>query len=146
MAHPELDFFNSLSGYLAIELDAPARPMAGLENIQASPDARIVRLELQAEYYDRETGEVRPLTPAELERVVFRGRSIQLRSEDGEPVTHHAPNGEHFTVTELLRAVEETERQTRGQSEWFGGVDVHHVYFEGVHPAEDGAWEICWGS
>ena len=34
----------------------------------------------------------------------------------------------------------------QGNSEWFGGVDVHHVFFEGIHLADDGVWDIYWGS
>lgn len=146
MSHPELEFFNSLSGKLEIELDIPAEPGANLLNLRASPDARIVRLELRAEVYNCDTKGFRPLTPEELGAVAFRGSSIRLRSEDGEAVSHEAPNGSYFTVRELLHAVEETERRTRSQSEWLGGVDVHHVFFEGVEPGEDGVWEICWGS
>jgi hypothetical protein len=145
-SHPELEFFNSLSGKLEIELDAPAEPVANLLNLRAAPDSRIVRLELRAEVYNSDTGEFRPLTPAELGAVAFRGSSIRLRSEDGEVVSHDAPNGSYFTVGELLRAVEETERRTRAQTEWLGGVDVHHVFLEGIEPGEDGVWEICWGS
>ena len=47
---------------------------------------------------------------------------------------------------DLLRAIEETERQTRGQSKWFDGVDVHHCFFEGIALADDGTWSIHWGS
>ncbi len=53
---------------------------------------------------------------------------------------------EHFTVRELLQAVEDTERQTRGKSDWFDGVDIHHVYFEGLHEEEPGIHTIYWGS
>ena len=146
-SHPELEFFNSLSGNLKIELDVPAEPVANLLNLRAAPDARVVRLELRAEVFNPETDEFRPLTPAELDAVAFRGSSIRLRGEEAEEVVSHAaPNGSYFTVGELLRAVEETERRTRAQSEWLGGVDVHHVFFEGIEPGEDGVWEICWGS
>jgi hypothetical protein len=31
-------------------------------------------------------------------------------------------------------------------SEWFGGVDVHHVFFEGLHEDVDGVWVANWGS
>jgi hypothetical protein len=147
VSHPELEFFNSLSGKLEIELDVPAEPVANLLNLRASPDARLVRLELRAEVFNHATEEFRPLTPAELGGVAFYGRSIRLRGEDDEEaVTHDAPNGSYFTVGELLRAVEETERRARSRSEWLGGVDVHHVFFEGIEPGEDDVWEVCWGS
>ncbi len=144
---PELEFFNSLSGKLVIELDEPAKPVANLSNLRASPEARVVSLALRAELFNPDTEEFRPLTPDELDAVAFRGGSIRLRSEDGEEVvSHDAVNGSYFTVRELLRAVEETERRTRGRSEWLGGVDVHHVFFEGIELGEGGVWEICWGS
>jgi hypothetical protein len=84
MSHPELEFFNGLSGKLDIQLDAPAERVGDLLNLRASPDARVVRLELRAEVYNPDTEEFRPLTPAELDGVAFRGRSIRLRSEDDE--------------------------------------------------------------
>lgn len=146
-AHPELEFFNSLSGKLEIELSEPPQPIGNLLNERAAPDARVVRLTLTAEVFNRDTEEFRPLTPDELAGVAFRGPSIRLRGEDDdEGLAHAAPNGSYFTVAELLHAVEETERAARGRSEWFGGVDVHHVFFEGIEPGDDDTWEICWGS
>jgi hypothetical protein len=51
-------------------------------------------------------------------------------------------------IDDLIAAIEETERRTRGNTQWFGEIDVHHVYFEGLVPAADaeGVWEIVWGS
>lgn len=151
MDHPELEFFNSLSGKLVIELTVPPVQVGNLLNQRAAPEAGIASLKLTAEVFNDETETFRPLTPEELDSVAFRGASIRLRSEDGEAVTHAAPNGQFFTVRQLLAAVEETERQTRDQSEWLGGVDVHHVFFEGIHQeeeedVEDDVWEIYWGS
>jgi hypothetical protein len=146
MSHPELGFFNSLCGKLEIELDVPAQPIGNLQNLRAAPAARVVRLALRAQVFNRDTKAFRALTPQELDAVAFRGSFIRLRSEGGDVVRHDAPNGSLFTVRELLQAVEETERRTRSRSEWLGGVDVHHVFFEGIEPGEDGVWEICWGS
>jgi hypothetical protein len=146
MSHPELGFFNNLNVKLEIELDVPARPVGKLLNLRASPDARVVRLQLRAQVFNPATRESRALTPQELDSVAFRGSFIRLRNEDGDVVRHDAPNGSFFTVRELLAAVEETERRTREQSAWLGGVDVHHIFFEGIEPVEDDVWEICWGS
>ena len=148
MSHPELEFFNSVTGNLEIELTEPPEQIADLLNQRATPDARITSLSLKPEFYDPETDDFRPLTSAELESLAFEGKSIKLRSESGHVVEHQAPDGEFFTVRQLLAAVEETERQTRDRSEWLGGVDVHHCFFEGIHPDEedDDVWEIYWGS
>ena len=61
-------------------------------------------------------------------------------------VSHNAPNGEFFTVRDLLHAVEETERQTRGQTQELGSSCWCHIFFEGIHLVADGVWDISWGS
>ena len=144
--HLELKFFNSLSGALDIELTVPAEPIANLENLRASPEAKIAKLELHAEVYDTDAAEPRPITDEEYDSVAYRGASIRLQSEDGDPVSHDAPNRAFFTVRQLLSAVEETERQTRFQTDWLGGIDVHHIFFEGIHSDDGEVWEIYWGS
>ena len=48
-------------------------------------------------------------------------------------------------------------RQVRGDTEWFDGVDIQHVYFEGIYPPDEddldddeefepGVFDIYWGS
>jgi hypothetical protein len=140
-----MELFEGLGGRLRIELtESTERIAPNLLNEKAAPGAQIKSLRLES--YVFEDNDLRPLTEEEYERVALREPEFQLRGEAGELVTHHAPNGEFFTVRDVLRAVEETERKTRATSEWFGGVDVHHVYFEGVHRQDDGTWLIHWGS
>ncbi len=147
MDHPELEFFNDLSGELEIELSTPAQPIAeGLRNLAAPTDSKVVSLRLRPEVYVEEEDDFRSLTEDELSGIAYRGARITLRGESGDAVTHAAPNGEAFTVQELLDAVAETELRTRDASEWLGGVDVHHVFFEGLEPESDGVWAIVWGS
>src|SRR6187402_1185836 len=112
MEHPELEFFNNLSGKLSVELtEAPERLAPHLSNVKASPTARVLSVQLAAEVFD--AGELRPLTEAELASVAFDSPHIRLRGESGEAVAHDAPNGKHFTVKELVAAIEETERRMR---------------------------------
>jgi len=51
-----------------------------------------------------------------------------------------------FRAGDLLLAIEEHERLTRGNTEWFGGIDCHHIYFEGLHKQADGSYRVEWGS
>jgi hypothetical protein len=146
MSSSELEFFNSLSGKLEIELTEPAEPFANLLNLRASPSAQISNLKLYAKVFNRDTEDFRNLTEEELNSVAFRAKHIKLRGESGEVISHDAPNGEFFSVRQLLQAVEETERRTRNRSEWYGGVDVHHCFFEGIHPGGGDTWDIFWGS
>ena len=146
MPHPELEFFNSLSGSLSIELSVAPETIGNTANLQATPDAKIESLRWEVQIFNRDTREFRTITSEELQSVAFRESEITLKGMEGSTVTHRASNGEYFTVKELIKAVEATEQQTRGNSEWFDGVDVHHIYFEGIHPCDNGVWEIYWGS
>ena len=141
-----LDFFNRISGTLEIELSEPAKPVGNLLNVAASPDAEICSIKLRPYFIEEDADDGRDLTPDELALVVIPQPTIRLRGEGGSVVEHQAPNREHFTVADLLQAIEETERRTRGESEWLGGVDVHHIYFEGIAKDSDGSWMILWGS
>lgn len=140
-----LAFFNDLSGRLQIELTEATEPIApGLANQKAKPGATIRSLHLEMQVFEND--DFRVLTDDEWGRVVFRGARIRLRGGTGKPIAHDAPNGRSFTVLDLARAVAETERRTRGDTEWFGGIDVHHVFFEGLQQQDDGSWAIAWGS
>ncbi|MEJ2125155.1 MAG: hypothetical protein P8Y67_13915 [Alphaproteobacteria bacterium] len=145
MSHPELEFFNKLSGRLEIELTVPTERIGNLSNVRTTPEAEIKSLRLVATVFNRNLGTFRELTLDELQSVAFLASQIALQGESGGVIMHEAPNGQCFTVQDLLNAVAETERQTRGKSTWFDGVDVHHIFFEGIHQG-DGVWEIHWGS
>ncbi|WP_433664066.1 hypothetical protein ACQPW1_19260 [Nocardia sp. CA-128927] len=139
-----LEFFNGLSGTLAIELTEPTKDVAAnLSNQSATATAAIRGVSFALNVFGE--GDFRDLTVDEFDRVVLELPMLNLRGF-GDPVEHRAPNGKRFTVRDLIAAIAETERSTRQQSQWFGGVDVHHVFFEGIHEGDDGVWEIYWGS
>jgi hypothetical protein len=134
----------SISGQLHVELSEPAELITErLHNRKATPGATITSVTLHAEMV--EDDDFRELSEAELSASAFEGPEIVMRGL-GTAVRHVAPNGAYFTVRDLLAAVEETERATRHESSWFGGVDVHHVSFEGLRLGEDNVWQISWGS
>jgi hypothetical protein len=137
-----LEFFNRLSGRLEIELTEKPQPITPkLHNVAASPSAKIVRLSLRMQVWEGK--DFRELTDAEWSRVVLRAPSIRLRNARTQEVVE-ARDGV-FTVRDLAAAIEETERRSRGTTEWFGGIDVHHRFFEGIRDV-GGVWEIDWGS
>jgi hypothetical protein len=56
-----------------------------------------------------------------------------------------APDGATFTIRDLAAAIAKTERESRERGEWLGGIDVHHIFFEGLS-FDDDVWTISWGS
>jgi hypothetical protein len=79
--------------------------------------------------------------------VVVRAPRIKMASVDTPDtvVSIESSDGEAFTVRDLKRAVACSERVSRQDSEWKGGIDVHPIYFEGIE-LEDDVWMIGWGS
>jgi hypothetical protein len=147
MSDDALEFFNRLSGRLTIELTEPPQQAAPhLMNLVAAPTARIAHVAMSFEVWEGDEN-FRELTEEEWQRPILREPSIKMRSVDTDEIVidHAAPNGKWFTVRDLANAIARTERESREHGEWLGGVDVHHVFFEGIE-LEDGVWTICWGS
>lgn len=138
----------AISGSLAIQLSEPPKRIGTLLNLFTEPTAKITNLTFEAQIYQRnaEGDPFRELTSKELQAIAWDAPKIVLTSEAGGAVTHTAPNKSNFTVADLLETIRQHELQTRGQTDWFGGVDVHHIFFEGLHPQKDGTWRIYWGS
>lgn len=150
MSDPEngLAFLQSLSGRLTIELTEPPEPVSELlQNLAAKPTAGIARLAFELDVYDEELDDHRALTDDEWALVVIRAPTIRMQSSEGGPVVEHrAGDGISFRVRDIARAIEATELEGRPHSKWLGGIDVHHVYFEGIEEQESGIWWIQWGS
>lgn len=130
---------------LDVELTrAPEQISPNLVNLKADPQAKIKSVKLSPSVWEND--DFRDLTDEEMNQVVFEEPQIRLGSHEGT-VTHQAPNGKHFTVQDLIQAIEITEKETRAKTEWFGGVDVHHVFYEGLHwSGAEESWRIMWGS
>jgi hypothetical protein len=144
--YPELEFFNTIGGVLQIELSKEPESMENLPGNLVSPkDSKLVTVKLVPEIFIEKTEKFRPLTDSELKSIAFNKPKIKLTSLSNEVVEHDAPNNKYFTVLDLLKAVESTEQKTRGNTDWFGGVDVHHIFFEGIY-CENGKRMIYWGS
>ncbi|MFF2554155.1 hypothetical protein ACFVUS_24365 [Nocardia sp. NPDC058058] len=140
-----LEFFNSLSGTLNITLSEPPEDISpNLSNQRATPTAEIAELTLAVQVWEG-NADFRAPTSEELTQPALSQPEVTLRGL-GDPITHQAPNGQWFTVDDLLTAVTETERATRHQQPWFDGIDVHHIFFEGIEFGENGIGEINWGS
>jgi hypothetical protein len=152
----EKKLLDGWSGTLCIEFNQKAarkKMSANLYNEMVDPKATIKSVSLDLQIYEPENDEepFREATQEEWDEVVFEQPSIRIIGLADEAIEHQAANGKNFSARELIRAIEETERQTRGQTEWFGGIDCHHIFFEGlsfVEVDEQGieTWRVYWGS
>ena len=51
-----------------------------------------------------------------------------------------------FTVTEFMECIVEFEKEDRPKSRWGGGVDCHHIFYDGLMYKEGKGYKILWGS
>jgi hypothetical protein len=160
MKGPGFDLFNTLSGTIDVKLSEAPERIGQLLNLKTTPSTKVLDVKWHPEIYtadDENSNDnlFRPLTSEDLDLVVFDTSELYVNSHacmhPGRMIKHEAPNGENFTVRDMIEVVAETERQTRGETEWFGGPDVHHIFFEGITESKDlyegqPIWTLQWGS
>ena len=151
------EFFNSLSGTLDVTLSEDTVSIGGLLNQRALPGTKIIKMYIELKVITNEDDyDTRDLTKDDLNQVVFEDVDfIELNGQDYHSdsmtsiphyVTCKANKKRSFTVKDLIKAVLKTEKKTRKMTEWFGGIDVHHIYFEGLVRIRGNKFQIYWGS
>ena len=105
--------------------------------------------------YDRKKGEFSNLTQEQLSTVGYKGKSITFENvwlnnknkKVGETKCTYTNTKGYFTVEEMVKNIVKFEQVDRPKSCWFGGVDCHHIFFEGIHKNKNGkTYCIHWGS
>lgn len=103
------------------------------------------------DYDDDDYSYVDDMGPIEdiLDRVEYPESTIIISTDydgtnDASHMIYKSSGG--FTVRNLLDIIIKVERVTRPTSGFFGGVDVDHIYFEGIHEISRGVYRIYWGS
>lgn len=141
---------------LSIETTNTAPQQGMLLNRLEAPDSQITNItHTDIDYYDKKKDALISLTDDELKRPGFIGDSITFHSiwtnKDDEVVaqtkrTFTNTKG-YFTIQQMVDNIVKFELLDRPKTCWFGGVDCHHVYFEGISKNEDNkTYGIHWGS
>ena len=134
---------SDLSFYLEITTSEPTQQIGSLYNTKESPTATIKSISSSTPLvWNGE--DFHPLQANELEAVLIKKPSIEIINQVGK-FTFKAPNGVCFTVQNTIDAIVEVESKVRGQMKWYGGVDTHHIDFEGSYD-DEGILTVYWGS
>lgn len=97
----------------------------------------------------------RSLTPADGTVIAYYGSTLTLHSEWMDLSTRHVVATTtrtfhsplpHFTVDDVVRCVVEFDQEARPKTKWLGGIDCHHVFFDGFHETSEGYYAPLWGS
>lgn len=139
---PEL---NSIGFTIDIETTntSPDEAHPGLLNRFEEPDSEV--LSVTASSLTRfEDDDIYELTEEDENKPGFNGNELYLSSEHMD-WTYTNDKG-FFTIKEVVECIEDFERMNRPKTEWFGGIDCHHIFFEGLHPGPNGSYSVFWGS
>jgi len=142
-------FFDGLGGTIEIETSEKPERIGTLLNLKSTPTSKLLSVKWEPHIYIEDG--VRKLTKEEWKLIVFDCPTIKLSCAtsnycgDGETTEHQAPNKQYFTIRDMVQAICDNQKQTRGSTDWFGGIDVHHIFFEGIEMTED-IGIISWGS
>ena len=133
---------------------APQRGM--LLNRFEEPDSLIKKItHSEITRYNRRIQEHIPLTDRELNAVGFVGKQFTLhntwKNDNDELVAEtklsFTSKKGYFTIKEVVQHIVKFEEVDRPKTCWFGGVDCHHIFYEGMHLNRDKAgYGISWGS
>ena len=81
-------------------------------------------------------------TAEQLNEKGFIGSSITLNGILSGTFTNSKG---YWTISEMVQNIVNFERLNRPKTEWFGGIDTHHVFFENLI-GEGNDYSIYWGS
>ena len=135
-------------GSLNIEVSEPLLPIVGL-NERAAPTATIIAITFDPNTFDGE--DIQEVTEEQLTTNVYDYHEIALVWSPAPDVDDHkyhrdAPNGTHFTLQDVIDTIVQAQYLFRPYSDWFGGIDTSHTYFEGFTQRGEHTFSIFWGS
>tara|TARA_B100000678_G_C17809334_1_gene342310 strand:+ start:56 stop:490 length:435 start_codon:yes stop_codon:yes gene_type:complete len=116
----------------------------------AKPDAKLKSVSIPCirKFVD---DEIEDLTADELNEICYEGSEITFVVEESEfhkGFSKTFINEVGFTVRQMFDNVVDFEIKARPLSNWFGGIDCHHIYFDGFNKIDgtDNHYTIYWGS
>ncbi|ORY50487.1 hypothetical protein BCR33DRAFT_762794 [Rhizoclosmatium globosum] len=147
-----LKFLNSLSFTIHIKIETYTQ--LPLLNQFVAPGIQPTEISIdrgRVGWWNSEISDMEYLTEEQWNRPALHRKEFVLKNaldedHNDESKTFTAPNGNFFTVRDMVDIVEAFEREFRVKSDWFGGVDAHHIFYEGFFQYEDGSFGISWGS
>jgi hypothetical protein len=146
------DLVNKVRPVLHIILDKKTKRISKkLLNLKSDSNAKILKIEwcepLHYYNYDDENYEndddddIHVCTEEELNSVGYNGKIFNYENVE------YTTENDFFTVKEIFDIILLREPEIRSKTNWFGGIDVHHIFYEGLHFSESlKTFKCAWGS
>ena len=132
----------SQRGYLMNRFE---KPDSVIQSISHSPIAT----------YNTSRRELEELSPTELNKPGFWGETMTMKSvckDDSGAVKKRTIKTfktlkKFFTIKQVVSNIVKFEMKDRPKTNWFGGIDAHHVFFEGLYRnSKTDTYSVNWGS
>lgn len=140
---------NDFGFTLSIDLDIPpAQTSEFLLNLQADPTATLLDIKAcHIAHWNDELQEHIDYSEEQLNTlVVYDKKTIEFMDELSDARKSYDFPTNRVTVRQLVDAIVDFEKISRPKYKWSGGIDCHHIFYEGIYLTEDGAYSIHWGS
>ena len=70
-------------------------------------------------------------------QITFHHRSMTEDTIIADNQKTYRNNKGFFTIEELVENIVDFEKLDRASTKWFGGIDCHHTYYEGIYPNKE---------
>lgn len=129
---------------LTLNIDIETYQENGLLNNFVEPGKKIKNLSWGSiKTFDNVNEEIIDVKKEELEKIIYPYNEIIIMS-NGNQETFNQKDG--FNSYDLLDCILNVEIISRQNTNWFGGIDAHHIFFEGLHLLRDNKYYVSWGS
>ena len=156
-------YLESLSFELALETSKPQKKAGKLLNRFEEKDSKLLSVSIDSNGVRRWKDDKDDPVECDLEEKGFVGKKLilchryfgtqgvagrcgEMISETVSTITNEVG---YFTCGEVIDHILDFEKCDRPKTKWFGGIDCHHIWFEGLGEntgeAGDG-YHVCWGS
>ena len=140
---------NELSFTIEVDTDTSSyrmHPM--LLNRFESSDAELTNIShTEIDRFDKTLGTTEFLTLDELRKPGCVGQLLRLANEQSGTTADSKNTNGYFSIDEMVNNIVEFEKKGCRTYTWFGGVDAHHVFYEGISLCRDGSsYNISLGS
>ena len=155
-------YLKSLSFELAFETTKTTKPpkkmpkkARRLQNRFEEKDSKLLNISIESHGVRRWDKDKHDFGECDLEEKGFIGSKITLHNSwknDGkvisETVSTITNEVGYFTCAEVIDHILDFEKCDRPKTKWFGGINCHHRYFEGLWEVKGsgGHYGVCWGS
>ncbi len=141
---------DDISFTLDITLDIPPAPMSSfLVNLQADKNAKLldIKATFVTRFDHRRQEHIEYSAEQQNTLIIYDKDSIEFKGRKGLKKTYHFPSN-RVSMKQFIDAIVDFEKFDRPTYQWSGGIDCHHIFYEGCSNdgAEDGAYFISWGS